>query len=713
MARPINPYIAGNPIRDPSGFFGRQDLIEWVSKELENPGTSALVLFGQRRIGKTTVLFQLKHSLPQSEYCTILFDLQDQARRTLRQVLIDLAEVMAEAVDMELPPLDLFDATGRFFRQVFIPDFLERAGINRRVVLLFDEFDVLSRNSETLPEDIAADRLFPFLRRLMEEHQGLALVFVAGRNPEELSHKLSSIFKTSIAKEVWVLDEVSALDLVLQAKKNETLKFSENAVERIIELTHCHPFLIQLLCQRIWQKKYSIPQNEIPLVDLVDVDTSIGDALQSGNAAFEWLWEGLLPAEQVYAAAFAEVTKGNEPINENDVIQVLSAHASRLRNRSVELAPKDLVTRRILENAGEQQYLFAVELLRLWVKENRPLKMVKDKLDEIDQPADKLFAVGLSFYQRNQWDEAKINFQSAIGQNPNHFKAHLFLGETLLNLGKLEDSVKILRQAYQLDKAEARYPLARVLVVQAEEAYKKGREEDALIMCSNILELSPNEESAKNLTALIWTKRGDKFLENKLWQQATEAYTKANNSAKLERVRQKEINEAELLSRFVKGQAEFKKRNWDQAIDHLKWVVNLEPFFEKEGVLAVAILGEAVNRKKHSLRKHPTAIKYYLVIVIVSTILLISFIFLFSISKREIVTRLILGTYTPATTLAATVDFLPTPVISSTPILEFIPTFDSSSTPEFLILSTPTLEFIPTSDSSSTPEVPYLSTPTP
>ena len=45
MIPPVNPYIAGNPVRNAEGFFGRRDLLDWVSDELLNPSTDALVIF--------------------------------------------------------------------------------------------------------------------------------------------------------------------------------------------------------------------------------------------------------------------------------------------------------------------------------------------------------------------------------------------------------------------------------------------------------------------------------------------------------------------------------------------------------------------------------------------------------------------------------------------------------------------------------------------
>lgn len=59
----INPYIAGNPIKDKDGFVGRDNIFRDVMQMLRHPGENAIVLFGQRRIGKTTVLLQLAQRL--------------------------------------------------------------------------------------------------------------------------------------------------------------------------------------------------------------------------------------------------------------------------------------------------------------------------------------------------------------------------------------------------------------------------------------------------------------------------------------------------------------------------------------------------------------------------------------------------------------------------------------------------------------------------
>jgi len=75
--KPLNPYIAGSALDGPAGFFGREDILRLVETELRAPQQNAVVLFGQRRIGKTSILLQLRRHLAESGFLPIYLDLMD------------------------------------------------------------------------------------------------------------------------------------------------------------------------------------------------------------------------------------------------------------------------------------------------------------------------------------------------------------------------------------------------------------------------------------------------------------------------------------------------------------------------------------------------------------------------------------------------------------------------------------------------------------
>ncbi len=462
MARPINPYVAGAPLRGSEGFFGRRDIMAWVERELRNPATNALVLTGQRRIGKTSILLQLQRSLPSDTFFPVYFDLQDQAARPLAQVLADLADVVAERIGLEPPPPDAFDDQGRFFRETFLPQVYDALGPHRRPVILLDEFDVLDRGTDIpLPETAAMRALFPFLRRMIDEDPRTAFVFAVGRRPEDLSIDFTATFKTSLVREVWVLDRESAEELVRQAERNRTLRFTDRAVVRILGLTNCHPYFTQLLCQRIWERAYRNNPPTPPTIDGEAVEAAVPDALRTGEQAILWLWNGLSPGEKIYAAGLAILSSEGEDIPEERVIQLLTSHATRLHTREVEEAPRRLVHRRILDEVGERNHRFTIELFRRWVRANRPVREVKDELDRVEPRAEQLYQQGRRAFDRRQWETAVRHFRRALAIYPAHFRARLYLGEALLELGETEAALVELERAHELDPDEAKFALAR------------------------------------------------------------------------------------------------------------------------------------------------------------------------------------------------------------------------------------------------------------
>jgi hypothetical protein len=71
MPTPINPYVAGNPVGDSPAFIGRADVLREVVRVLRRPQDNAIVLYGQRRIGKTSILQHLAAQLPNKLWSAI------------------------------------------------------------------------------------------------------------------------------------------------------------------------------------------------------------------------------------------------------------------------------------------------------------------------------------------------------------------------------------------------------------------------------------------------------------------------------------------------------------------------------------------------------------------------------------------------------------------------------------------------------------------
>jgi tetratricopeptide (TPR) repeat protein len=521
--QPLNPYIAGKAMGGERGFFGRQDILREVERTLTSPNHNALVLFGQRRIGKTSILLQLARRLPSPPFVPIYFDLMDKAQLPLNRVLYELAATAAPLVGISPAPEAEVEGGDDAFRHALLPAAYEALGEKRRLVFLFDEFDVLDvAAEEKLPSTVAARAFFPYLRKLMAEEPRLGFVFVVGRKTDELSDDFLATFKAARYRRVSVLKPEAAQELITLAQWEGSLNFTDGAIERILALTTGHPYFTQLLCQTLFDQAYDAEPEDVPTVDIADVETAAPDALEAGNQAFEWVWDGLPPAERIIFSAIATHSDEVAVLTEDEIMTILQDAGIRILIKELALAPRTLVEWEMLKEA-EGGYRFFVELMRRWVAEQKRLGRVKDELDRVIPLADTLYQGGSAFYRRGEMESAIGQLQQALKVNPNHLKARLLLGTIYREQSQLEEAIAEFETVYRYDEIEGRYELVRTLLAHGEAQEREGDEEEALKAYDRVLEVSPREQVAHERRAAIWEHR-DAALEADDFETAIAAY---------------------------------------------------------------------------------------------------------------------------------------------------------------------------------------------
>src|SRR5689334_4250096 len=91
MPERANPYIAGSPITGTEMFFGREDVFAFVQRTLSGQHRdNVIVVYGQRRTGKTSVLYQMSRHLSE-QYLCVFVDLHGLALDGLSGFLWELA----------------------------------------------------------------------------------------------------------------------------------------------------------------------------------------------------------------------------------------------------------------------------------------------------------------------------------------------------------------------------------------------------------------------------------------------------------------------------------------------------------------------------------------------------------------------------------------------------------------------------------------------
>ena len=247
-----NPYITG-PYVAGRRHYGRHGLLD----HLLHGEANAYWVIGNRRIGKTSLLRQLEALALAGEtgerrYLPIFWDMQGcNAFDSLGCYLVDaLQERLAEIQALGFPMERMQEAN-----VLTLLPALRRAARNagRELLLLCDETEVLINLASTEPE--LAQRFHAELTR----GAGLRVVAVSTRRIYQL-HAVSASWPTSpflagfdMSQTLGRLDPESALALVTQAQANELVRADPAVIETICDLTNHHPYLIQLLCSRVFQ----------------------------------------------------------------------------------------------------------------------------------------------------------------------------------------------------------------------------------------------------------------------------------------------------------------------------------------------------------------------------------------------------------------------------------------------------------------------------
>jgi len=491
-----NPYVTGDPVGDSPAFVGRADIINEVLRVLPHHKNNVILLYGQRRIGKTSILLELEAKLPKKgNYCPVFFDLQDTARWPLAKLISKLAHKIRDELSkrdvLTLAEPDLGEEPTTIFQDIWLPDVLNRLPSNTSIVVLFDEFDAFE---EPVAEQ-ASGIFFPYLRDLLKTNpKNLNFVFVIGRKVGDLNHS-RDIFKAATTQHVSLLNKKETDILICLSENNGTLYWSNKAKEKIWQLTHAHPYLTQHLCSRIWGNICHDKLEKPPTTTVDDVKSAIVDTLENSSGALEWLWDGLPPLERVVVSALAKA--GANAITAEKLKQILYDSNSNLQSfiQELEEAPRLLKKWDLIEETGEGRYCFRVELLRQWIVENKPLHTVlRQELDRMQPVAEDYYQQGLNYYNQGKQQQAIEALEHAIRTNPNHVKVNQKLAEILLEVGKVKEAIEILERLQTSQPDAARTQLLQTYLIYAQ---NHDNDSERAEYAKKILKLAPKHQQAK------------------------------------------------------------------------------------------------------------------------------------------------------------------------------------------------------------------------
>ena len=385
-------YAEGGIVGNPKMFYGRDELIANVAKDLQSSQAQSkcVVIYGQKRAGKSSILHHLKAKL-QSNGDVLILDIgnigsildEHSGSPFLYQILWGILKKLEYAIEDQVSVgytlLDLrFPSDNEFYNHhsplILFKDTFERfrRAASRspewrkfRPILLIDEFSYIYGY---ITEGRIPETFMKNWKALLQENSFNAVLVGQDVMPK-FKQRFPNEFGTTQDERVTYLrreDAIRLIDEPIRIGGRES-RYRERAIERILDLTAGSPFYIQILCNRLVEY---MNRKRASLVTEADVEQVKDELIRGVNALGLDKFDNLINSGDT----------SEDAISDEDAIKVLTAIALNSKTgpcsrhsiacetrKTVDEILEDLVKRDVVERERGQYYSIRVGLFREWL----------------------------------------------------------------------------------------------------------------------------------------------------------------------------------------------------------------------------------------------------------------------------------------------------------------------------------------------------------
>ncbi|MBC8233248.1 tetratricopeptide repeat protein [bacterium] len=393
-----NPYVEyaeAGIVEDPMMFYGRDELIDNITNAIQKSRSQSksIVVFGQKRSGKSSILHHVKKKLEEIGNLLILdlgnigsiLDEQSSAS-LLYQILWSILRKLEYAIedmveDKGLNPLDLtFPSDREFYSHpsplVLFKDIFDRyrrkaskteAWQNLQIVLLIDEFSYIYGQivRGRIPE------LFMKNWKALLQENYFSVVLAGQDVMTKFKQRFPNEFGTTQDERANYLKRADAAKLIdepirIGGRQGES-RYRERAIDLIIDLTAGSPFYIQIICDRLVKH---MNNRHTKFATDAHVEQVKNELIRGVNALSQDKFDNLINSGDT----------SEDAISDEDALKVLKAIAVNSQtgpcNRNsitcethtpVDVILDDLVNRDVIERERERYYQIRVGLFKDWL----------------------------------------------------------------------------------------------------------------------------------------------------------------------------------------------------------------------------------------------------------------------------------------------------------------------------------------------------------
>ncbi len=307
-------FVAGSALapEDRGLFKGRQDLARMIDHDLTADRRVPLLLTGQRRMGKSSLLNMLPVQLGTgTEVVVVNFQAMSSWTPAEREAPQDrIARELVPALERLPSPggarFPKPPTAGAPWGDIF--DWLQSVdgSLVRSDLRLLVALDEVERYQEEIANSGASTDLLDFTRAAGDSFRRIRFLLVSAYPLHRLGPHWVDRLISAVSRRIGPLDEEAARQLVTEPTPAFPDIYPAGGVERLLRETGCHPYLLQLVCDQLCRLLNAAGRLKATSGDL---DEALDQALLT-TPLFRELWRQRSDDER---AALHAVARGGQP----------------------------------------------------------------------------------------------------------------------------------------------------------------------------------------------------------------------------------------------------------------------------------------------------------------------------------------------------------------------------------------------------------------
>lgn len=373
-----NLYETAGSVENPLEFFGREKMMATLLDSMSH--LQHIGLFGPRKIGKTSLVWQLREQMAQ--HIVAYIDLQHVPRDCsyLYQIILDecVRDASFKYPEIKLPAFErtkgaiLPNYSTQFIQHlVRVWETLKAHRHDIKIVLLLDEAEHFVPNLTEDEEGFSGFHEFMGVIRGVSQQYGFLVSIIVSSRPEISRidtyrgqsnpgfHYYKEVFLSSLA-------ETGCNQMIQNLGAQMGMSYNEEALSRIYYETGGHPYVTRQFCSLLAQQDNNdieeccVP-NRAKTVEVQDIEQAISDYLEQKSDYLESIWQRLSYIEQEILLILT--THHNSCALEDIIASDLSYDAKRQRRKAV----SNLIEHEIIEKC-ENKYSIRMGLFERFLQ---------------------------------------------------------------------------------------------------------------------------------------------------------------------------------------------------------------------------------------------------------------------------------------------------------------------------------------------------------